>query len=93
MLGSQKLTSNTISESERDGSTIWLSGVIDENADLTAIEMSGGSRLVDLSGVSRINATGLLRLLRLRLNSCGKINFLVPTEGPVIAFSGMLNDQ
>jgi hypothetical protein len=48
----------------RSGNTVFVSGVIDENADLTPLLQEQPPLSIDFSGVSRINSVGLRSWMR-----------------------------
>jgi hypothetical protein len=82
---------NSIDHIIRDGSTIRLQGVVDENTCMPPIEVLDNVRVIDLSGVTRVNGAGLLRLLRLRLNSGGKIQFCASSKESFSSIVQILN--
>jgi hypothetical protein len=70
---------------------VRLCGVVDENTDMSAIESASDVSLIDISEVSRINGIGVLRLLRLRLQSSGRIAFIAKKSDWSISIANMLN--
>lgn len=79
-------------EAKNTASIIRLSGVLDEDADFSELESSSQDVLIDLSEVSRINATALVLLLRLRLHSKFRIQFFANSNPSNRAISETLNN-